>query len=123
MADFCAQCAHEMGFDCDFKGMMTNAEHDVGMVCSVLCEGCGWINVDGNGKCVYIGCLENHNPDLNIPVDAIVEKIKGYKFPGEIRSRFTNRKGDVKYVVECTTPSVEGMLHIYSPKQIRKVNE
>ncbi len=122
MADFCLQCAHEMRFDCDFTGIMSEAEHQKGLKASVLCESCGPIQVDGHGKCITIGCLENHNPDLNIAIGTHVEKIKGYKWPGVVVSRFPTLKKLIRYTVECTAPEVEGALHIFSPIQIRKVN-
>ena len=122
MADFCLQCAHEMGFKCDFTMIMSAAQHEKGLVADVLCEGCGPIQVDGDGKCLTIGCLENHNPDTQIFIGEKVEKIKGYKWPGILVSRFYTRDKQLRYVVECTVPEVKGALHIYSPKQIRKVN-
>ena len=48
-----------------------------------------------------------------------VIKINGYKWPGEIRSVFTTRKGETRCVVECTIAGVEGALHIYNPEQLR----
>jgi hypothetical protein len=50
-----------------------------------------------------------------------VEKIAGYKWPGEVRSIFTTLAGRARIVVECTVPGVAGALHIYSPEQLRKV--
>jgi hypothetical protein len=50
-----------------------------------------------------------------------VEKVNGYKWPGEVRSVFTNCAGQPRIVVECTVPAVAGALHIYSPEQLRKV--
>ena len=52
--------------------------------------------------------------------DSVV-KIKGYKWPGVVRSVFTTSKGDWRVVVECTVPEVQGALHIYNPEQIQKV--
>lgn len=45
-----------------------------------------------------------------------VEKTEGYSFPGEIRSVFTNKAGQVRYVVESTV--LPGMLHIFNGEQI-----
>jgi|TARA_R110000765_G_scaffold316311_1_gene408707 hypothetical protein len=48
MADFCYDCTEEMfgdGEDNDFKGAVGP---DHGLCC--LCEGCGWITVNSNGK-------------------------------------------------------------------------
>jgi hypothetical protein len=50
-----------------------------------------------------------------------VEKVKGYQWPGEVRSVFTSLAGQTRIVVECTVPEVAGALHIYSPEQLRKV--
>lgn len=47
-----------------------------------------------------------------------VEKIRGYRWPGEVRAVFTNKAGETRVVVECTVPEVAGALHIYSPDQL-----
>jgi len=47
-----------------------------------------------------------------------VVKPKGYPFPGEVRSVFTNRAGETRYVVE--SESAPGMLHIFAPTQIER---
>lgn len=49
-----------------------------------------------------------------------VQKIKGYTWPGEVRAVFTNLKGDVRVVVECTVPAVAGALHIFNESQLVK---
>ena len=47
MADFCLQCALELGFpNSDFEGLTSK-----GLI-TVLCEGCGTIQVDAKGHCV-----------------------------------------------------------------------
>ncbi|MBG6211362.1 hypothetical protein IWQ49_006047 [Labrenzia sp. EL_126] len=53
-----------------------------------------------------------------LPLGAPVQKIKGYKWPGIIVSAFHTTSGQLRYVVECTVPEVEGALHIYAPEQI-----
>ena len=48
MSDFCHDCASEMfgdGEDNDFAGAVGQDDH---LWC--LCEGCGWITVDSNGR-------------------------------------------------------------------------
>lgn len=53
MAEFCKECAHEMWGDeipSDFKNMITDEQLQDGYVCEVLCEGCGWIYVNEEGK-------------------------------------------------------------------------
>lgn len=52
-----------------------------------------------------------------IPGDS-VKKIKGYPFPGEVRSSFLTKAGDVRYVVEATGADYVGMLHIFSEEQL-----
>ena len=47
-----------------------------------------------------------------------VEKCIGYKWPGEVRSVFTNRAGEVRFVVECTAEAVNGALHIFNGSQL-----
>lgn len=58
------------------------------------------------------------HPHGEIGVGADVEKVSGYRWPGEVRSVFTTRAGMVRFVVECTSPDVEGALHIYNGDQI-----
>lgn len=48
-----------------------------------------------------------------------VEKSSGYKFPGVIVSVFETLAGQTRFVVECTIPGCEGMLHIYSEKNLK----
>lgn len=51
-----------------------------------------------------------------------VEKVSGYRFPGEVVAIFVTRAGKYRIVVECTEPAVEGVLHIYSPEQVRRIS-
>ena len=44
-----------------------------------------------------------------------VQKPKGYKFDGIIRSQFLNGAGEIRYVVEMEG---NGMLHIFSESQL-----
>ena len=58
-----------------------------------------------------------------IRVGAKVEKISGYKYPGIVVARF-NKLNDfkqIRLVVECTEPTVYGMLHIFREGQLKKV--
>lgn len=48
-----------------------------------------------------------------------VEKVRGYKWPGVVVAQFTNIEGQIRYVVECTIPEVEGALHIYSETDLK----
>jgi len=47
-----------------------------------------------------------------------VKKNTGYKYPGVVVAVFKTLKGKIRYVVECTVPEVEGMLHIYSEENL-----
>jgi hypothetical protein len=60
MADFCKQCAEGMGFPADLAGLSTEEDTKQGLHPIVLCEGCGPIQVDHEGKCVSWDCYENH---------------------------------------------------------------
>lgn len=48
-----------------------------------------------------------------------VEKIKGYRWPGEVVAVFDTLAGKRRVVVECTVPEVKGALHIYNEDQLR----
>ena len=54
-----------------------------------------------------------------------VEKISGYKYPGIVVARFNklNDSKQIRLVVECTEPTVYGMLHIFREGQLKKVEE
>ncbi len=54
---------------------------------------------------------------MTFSVGSKVFKPQGYPYPGEVRSVFTNRAGDVRYVVESEL--APGMLHIFSGNQLR----
>ena len=61
MADFCKQCSEKYGINNDFKGLSTPKDTNNKLYCVVLCEGCGYIQVDHTGKCISKDCLEKHN--------------------------------------------------------------
>ena len=51
-----------------------------------------------------------------------VEKINGYKYPGIVVARFNKLNStEIRLVVECTEPTVYGMLHIFRESQLKKV--
>ena len=50
--------------------------------------------------------------------DPVYKKTGSYKFPGEIRAVFTTKRGDIRYVVECITPEVAGILHIFNESNL-----
>jgi hypothetical protein len=66
MADFCWQCTEALfeatGKQNDFAGMTTEMDTRNGYYASVLCEGCGFIEVDHTGKCVRVHC-KKHGSD------------------------------------------------------------
>ncbi len=60
-------------------------------------------------------------PEFKFFLGDKVEKVSGYKWPGTIVAAFINLKGELRYVVECTIPEVEGALHIYNENQLRRI--
>lgn len=48
-----------------------------------------------------------------------VVKPDGYPFPGTVRAVFTNEAGALRLVVE--NADAPGLLHIFSPSQVRRV--
>lgn len=56
MAEFCKQCAEELGFEPDFVGLSTAEDTAKGLYAIVLCETCGPIQVDHEGKCISPDC-------------------------------------------------------------------
>jgi hypothetical protein len=62
MADFCKQCSIEI-FCEDFRdlaGCSKPEDTAKGMFAPVICEGCGLVYVDHEGKCVGGKCLKKH---------------------------------------------------------------
>lgn len=67
MAEFCEQCAKDLGFECgDFRGIC-----DSGMKIDVLCEDCGPIYVDHDGFCV--SDCDKHHFQIGMPWSGSVE--------------------------------------------------
>jgi len=59
MADFCRACSLAI-FERDFEelaGITKQEDWEKGMACTVLCEGCGAIQVDPQGNCVSENCF------------------------------------------------------------------
>lgn len=58
MAEFCKQCSLDLfGVDYeDFKGLTTQEDWVSGLAATVLCESCGVIQVDPEGKCIILDC-------------------------------------------------------------------
>lgn len=67
MADFCKQCSLELfGEDFgDLKGLTTNEDWKKGLAAVVICEGCGVIQVDPDGRCISPDCLKKHRKEKN----------------------------------------------------------
>lgn len=63
MADFCKECAQKLlGKDTgDLAGITTEADTKNSLYAVVICEGCGFVQVDHTGKCIGgSDCLEKH---------------------------------------------------------------
>ncbi len=64
MADFCTQCTADLlgeeGHSGDFVGLSTAQETAAGRYLPVLCEGCGYTQVDHTGRCVSSDCIKQH---------------------------------------------------------------
>ena len=61
MADFCNQCADDLGLPRgDMSGITTGADWTAGRAAIVLCEDCGPIQVDPQGNCVSPDCGKHH---------------------------------------------------------------
>ena len=60
MADFCKQCSIFMfGSDTgDLEGISKPEDTAKGLYATVICEGCGFIQVDHEGRCITEDCLE-----------------------------------------------------------------
>ncbi len=57
MAEFCAECSEELfgkEFPSDFSGILSEEDFDEGYVLPVLCEGCGYIEVDHLGNKIEV---------------------------------------------------------------------
>lgn len=62
VARFCRQCSIDL-FGEDYRelaGIISKEQWKRGEVASVLCEGCGSIQVDPDGNCISPDCENNH---------------------------------------------------------------
>lgn len=59
MAEFCNQC--EPDYKDFYSPKHRENEEKLGLYRIVICEGCGPIQVDWQGNCVSVDCLEKHN--------------------------------------------------------------
>jgi hypothetical protein len=48
-----------------------------------------------------------------------VDKVFGYRFPGDVRAVFRTTQGNLRYVVELEQ---YGLLHIFNEEQLQKRN-
>lgn len=66
MADFCKQCSEEIF--CEDTGDLANItkpfQQAEGLYAVVLCEGCGPIQVDVDGKCISPDCYKKHGAKI-----------------------------------------------------------
>jgi hypothetical protein len=67
MADFCRQCSEQVlgipdaDYTNDLSGLSTADDTANGLYATVICEGCGFIQVDHNGRCIGgPNCTEKH---------------------------------------------------------------
>lgn len=78
MADFCKACT-EATFGIyaaqgnDMADITSQEDWDKGLAASVLCEGCGPIQVDPEGNCVSTDCLEHGRAGHGLPWKAGAE--------------------------------------------------
>lgn len=61
MADFCNQCLDELGLPRgDLAGITSPEAWAEARAATVICEGCGFVQVDPAGNCVSADCLRKH---------------------------------------------------------------
>lgn len=64
MADYCKECSVDL-FNSDFKelaNLSTEEDTKKGLFANVICEGCGFVQVDHTGKCLGgANCTEGHS--------------------------------------------------------------
>lgn len=58
--------------------------------------------------------------DVNYRVGDLVQKTRGYKFPGVVVSVFEKLDGEVRYVVEASNRDFPGILHIFRGDQLER---
>jgi hypothetical protein len=51
-----------------------------------------------------------------------VNKVSGYRYPGEVVAVFNNKAGETRFVVEATGEEYAGMLHIFNQNQLSFVD-
>ena len=63
MAEFCKQCADDLGFS---ESDLIDPNLRKGLYVTALCEGCGCIQVNSRGECISADCLV---PGHHVPMD------------------------------------------------------
>ena len=66
MSDFCRGCSLYY-FDDDLKelaGITTEEDEAKGLAACVICEGCGFIQVNRAGECISDDCMFDHKAGL-----------------------------------------------------------
>jgi len=58
---------------------------------------------------------------MKFPRGTLVRKIKGHEFEGFYLTEFVTTKGEIKCVVECYAIGARGLLFIFRPEQLEKV--
>jgi len=76
MADYCYQCTEghlgEPPKTNSLRGLTTPEDNDNDLYAIVICEGCGFVQVDHLGRCVSDDCL-GHEPGPNYPYSQAVK--------------------------------------------------
>jgi hypothetical protein len=71
--------------------------------------------------------LAERNNELNVKINQLsiqttigkkVNKVSGYRYPGEVVAVFNNKAGETRFVVEATGEEYAGMLHIFNQNQL-----
>ena len=73
MADFCTECSLEL-FEKDYgelAGLSTEEDTRNLLYAVVICEGCGFVQVDHTGKCIGgTDCMKGHRYEQPAPAPA-----------------------------------------------------
>jgi hypothetical protein len=87
MADFCKACSIELfGEDNgDLANITTEQSWEDGFAVTVICEGCGAIQVDPKGNCVSSDCLCKDKKGHGMPW----KRETGRGFQGQIKPKKT----------------------------------
>ena len=69
MADFCKACSIKLSNKDygDLAGITSKKNEANGVAATVICEGCGVIQVDCEGNCISVDCLKVSQPGHGMP--------------------------------------------------------